>query len=257
MLITDYVAKAYQVKGYASFSDLPLVDIKERNYELTLTAIHNAMFAIVLSDKYDKRGKIITRKGETLDALTIIKEHCGSIDKCSLQDLFDYERELTGETHRWIPLEAGYTVLVRTSEVTFVAERFVHFDIDEIDDALDHFILGDYLPLKGVTTFAAFPHCGQLWNLFLLESFCRRFSSRFRFEALAVNSRNAGTIVRKSCTLSYIEIMAEAAAAEVKILLEKVAIEDFLCTSGYIGRRSYSKINDLIIMAKDIRESRD
>jgi len=73
--IVDYVAIACRTDGYASLSDVPLGEIEERNYELTLTAIHNAVFWIVLANKYDRRGKIITRKGELLvDALTIMKE---------------------------------------------------------------------------------------------------------------------------------------------------------------------------------------
>lgn len=32
-----------------------------------------------------------------LDALTIMKDYCKTIDSCSLRDLFNYEKELTGE----------------------------------------------------------------------------------------------------------------------------------------------------------------
>jgi len=254
--ITDYVEVACQRDGYVSLSDVPLEEIAERNYELSLTAIHNAVFEIVLSDKYDRRGKIITRKGDTLDALTIMKEYCRQLDKCSLQDLLDFERELTGESHRWIPMEAGYSVMVRADEDTYIAEKYVHFDVAGIDSALELLVTGEYLPLKSITTFAAFPHCGQPWNLFLLESYCRRFSDRFRFEVLAVNSKNAGVIVRKSCRLSYPEIMADA-AAKSGIPLEKMEVEEFLYDNGYIGKRSYSKTNELIRQAKAIRERRD
>jgi len=253
--IADYVAVACRTDGYASLSDVPLGEIEERNYELTLTAIHNAVFGITLAEKYDRRGKIITRKGDILDALTIMKEHCRTLDKCSLQDLLDFEQELTGESHRWIPMEAGYSVMVRTDVDSYVAERYVHFDAAEIDGALDLFVTGEYLSLKSLTTFAAFPHCGQTWNLFLLESYCRRFSDRFRFEVLAVNSKNAGAIVRKSCRLSYVQIMADV-VAESDIPLEKAAIEEFLCSNGYIGRRSYAKTAELIEQAKAIREMR-
>ena len=254
--IADYVAVACRTDGYASLSDVPLGEIVERNYKLTLTSIHNAVFGIVLADKYCRRGKIITRRGDTLDAITIMKEHCRTLDKCSLQDLLDFERELTGESHRWIPMKAGYSVMVRADENSYIAEKYVHFDAAKIDRALDLFVTGEYLPLKSVTTFAAFPHCGQAWNLFLLESYCRRFSDKYRFEVLTVNSKNAGVIVRKRCRLSYLQIMADAVAKSV-IPLEKAAIEEFLCYNGYIGRRSYAKTDELIEQAKAIRERRD
>ncbi len=255
-VIEDYVAAACRTVGYASMSDVPLGEIKEHNHELTITAIHNAVFVMVLSGKYEKQGKIITRQGDILDALTILKEHCRSIDKCSLQDLLDFERDLTGESHRWIPMEAGYAVLVRIAEDAFVAEKYVHFDVVKIDETLDTFVRGQYLPLKDITTFAAFPHCGQVWNLFLLESYCRRFSNRYRFEALTVNSRNVGAIVRKSCGLAYTEIMADAVAVS-GVELKKTDVLEFLYNSGYIGKKNYTKTDEIIAEAKILRERRD
>jgi hypothetical protein len=73
-------------------------------------------------------------------------------------------------------MEWGYGVMVRTDKDSYVAEQFVHFDVAAIDDAIDLFLTGEYLPLRQVITFAALPHCRQPWNLFLLESCCRRFS---------------------------------------------------------------------------------
>ena len=254
--IADYVATAYLKDGYASLNDITLGEIGERNYELSLTAIHNAIFAIALADKYDKRGKIIIRKGDILDALSIMKEYCRSLEKCSLRDLLDFERELTGETHRWVPMEAGYAVMVRADEDTFLAEKYVRFNVLEIDNVLDQFVENNYLPLRSITTFSVFPDCGQAWNLFLLESYCRRFSERFRFEVLAVNSKNAGVIVRKNYTASYIDIMANAVVVS-SIILEKAAIDDFLCNNGYIGKKSYTKTNELIELANAIRERRN
>lgn len=254
--IADYVAVACRTDGYASLSDVPLGEIEDRNYELMLTAIHNAVFEIVLADKYDRRGKIITHKGDTLDALTITKEHCRTLDKCSLQDLLDFERELTGESHRWIPMEAGYSVMVRADEDSYIAEKYVHFDVAEIDGVLDLFVTGEYLPLKSVTTFAAFPHCGQAWNLFLLESYCRRFSERFRFDTPSVNSRNAGAIIRKSCGLTYVEVMADA-VAKSGVPCEEKAVGRFLYENGYTGKSTTAKAVEIIEQAKAIRERRD
>lgn len=255
-VIENYVAAACRTIGYASMSDVPLGEIKEHNHELTITAIHNAVFAIALSGKYEKRGKIITRKGDILDALTIMKERFRAVDKCSLQELLDIERDLTGEAYLWIALEVGYTALVRIAEDTFVAEKYVHFDVDKIDETLDTFVRGQYLPLKDITTFAAFPHCGQVWNLFLLESYCRKFSRRYRFEALTVNSRNVGAIVHKSCGLAYPEIIADAVAVS-GVELKKKDVLEFLYNSGYIGKKNYSKTDEIIAEAKNIRERRD
>ena len=50
--------------------------------------------------------------------------------------------------------------------------------------------------------------------------------------------------------------MADAVASS-NVVLTKAAIEDFLCSNGYIGRRSYAKADELIELAKAILERRD
>ncbi len=251
--IMDYIETEIRAQGYASISDAPLNEIIERNYMLSTTAIHNAVYFICLANKYSKSGKIITCIGEKVNALNIIKGYCKTLDRCMLSDLLDFERNLTGESHRWIPMKAGYDVLIRIDENTFVAERYVHFDTSAIDMAIEYFFHGgEYVPLQSVTTFAMFPHCGQTWNLFLLESYCRRFSEDFRFECLSVNSKNVGAIVRKKSQLPYVDIMADA-VAKSNIPLVEQSILNFLMENGYISGRRYSKVIELINQVKAMR----
>lgn len=255
-VIREAAVRECNARGYASITDLPFGEIEERNYELSITAVHCAIYRICLSDRFDKKGKILALKGDALDALTIMKKYCGTIDKCSLDDLLIYEKELTGEVHRWIPMVAGNTVLVRIDKNTYVADKYVHFDADIIDEAIGLFVKGDYLPLKSFTTFGAFPDCGQTWNLFLFESYCRRFSRDFRFDAPSLNSRNAGAVIRKSCGMDYTEIMTDA-VANANVPLKDTAVGKFLYESGYTGRSTTAKVNEIIDKAKDIRKRRD
>lgn len=254
--IREAAVRKCNAHGYVSITDLPFGEIKERNYELSITAIHNAVYRICLSDRFDKKGKIVTRKGDVFDALAIMKEYCRTVDKCSLDDLLNIEKELTGEVRRQIPIEAGNTILVRIDKDTYVADRYVHFNIDIIDEAIELFVKGDYLPLKSFTNFGAFPDCGQQWNLFLLESYCRRFSRRFRFDTPTVNSRNAGVVIRKSCGLNYTEIMTDA-VANADIPLKSTVVGKFLYENGYTGRSTTAKVGEIIDKAKAIRERRD
>ncbi len=243
-------------RGYVSITDLPFGGIEERNYELSITAVHNAIYRICLSDRFDKKGKIVTRKGDVFDALIIMKEYCRTIEKCTLDDLLNFEKELTGEVHRWIPMEAGNTILVRVDKENYVADRYVHFNADQIDEAMELVVNSEYLPLKSFTTFGAFPDCGQTWNLFLLESYCRRFSRKFRFDTPSVNSRNAGTVIRKSCAMDYTEIMTDA-VANADVPLKDMAVSRFLFDSGYTGRSTTAKVSEIIDKAKAIRERKD
>ncbi len=137
-----------------------------------------------------------------------------------------------------------------------MADRYVHFNVDIIDETIGLFVKGDYLPLKSFTTFGAFPDCGQKWNLFLLESYCRRFSRTFRFDTPSVNSRNAGAVIRKSCGMDYTKIMADA-VANADVPLQDAAVGRFLYKSGYTGRSTTAKVNEIINKAKTIREKTD
>lgn len=255
-VIRETTVRKCNARGYASITDLPFGEIEERNYELSITAVHNAVYRICLSDKFDIKGKIIAYKGDVFDALTLMKKYCQTIDKCSLDDLLTYEKKLTGGIQRLIPMEAGNTVLVRIDKNTYVTDRYVHFNVDIIDEAIGLFVKGDYLPLKSFTTFGAFPDCGQTWNLFLLESYCRRFSRKFRFDTPSVNSRNAGAVIRKSCGMDYTEVMTDA-VANADVPLKDTAVGKFLYESGYTGRSTTAKVNEIIDKAKAIRERMD
>lgn len=251
--ITEYVRFECENEGYVPLKDIPLGEIEERNYELSQQGIQNAVFEIVLAKKYEMRRGIITPKGEKLDVFAVMKNYCSTLERCLLWDLRDFEKELAGRSYINRAMEAANAVMVRVNKDTYVAEKYVHFDVAAIDAELDFFVLGRYLPLKSVTTFAAFPECGQRWNLFLLESYCRRFSKKFRFDALLFNTKNAGAIIRKSCKLSYTQIMVDI-LAKSDVPLTKKAAEAFLYSHGYIGTRSNTRVGNFIKEAKNIRE---
>ena len=254
-IIRDTAERECNAHGYVPIGNLPLEEIAMRNHELSIAAIYGAVHRICLSDKYDKKAKIIVRKGDTLNALAIMEEYCRTIDKCSLDELLDYRQNLAGEIHRQTVMEAAYNILIRTDKDTYVAEKHVHFNCDLIDEAISFFVKGDYLPLKSFTAFGAFPDCGHLWNLFLLESYCRRFSDQFRFDVPAVNSINAGVVIRKSCAMDYTEIMADA-VANVDVSLNDAAVCKFLYDCGYTGKSKTAKAAEIIEKAKAIREKR-
>ncbi|PKM83776.1 MAG: hypothetical protein CVU88_01280 [Firmicutes bacterium HGW-Firmicutes-13] len=251
--IRKFVADKLATNTYVSASDLPLSEISEQNPELSKTALRNGVYLLCLDDKYERRGNIITLNGSKLDAATIMEEYCLSRDSGKLDELLAFEKEICGSIHRWIPMNAAYKTMVRTEQNLFVAENRVSFEIDAIDNTIELFCPGDYVPLQSITVLTAFPFCGHPWNLYLLESFCRRFSRKFRFDVLAVNSRCAGVIVRKTCSLSYRQIMADAVANSAIELSEKKVIA-FLFDNGYIGRRSLSNVDELITEAKLIQE---
>ncbi|WMW25970.1 hypothetical protein RE474_04415 [Methanolobus sediminis] len=253
--INAFVEKACNEEGFASLNRIPLDEIAERNSELSLNALHKAVFQRCLVKEYVYRNKIIVHKGHQITALEIMKNHCQTIDKCTLDELLEYEKKLTGDTNQRISMEAASAVLVRTDKNTYVSKKYVDFNTKDIDYAISLFVTDDYLPLKSFTTFAAFPHCEQAWNLFLLESYCRRFSEQFRFDTTSINSRNAGVVIRKSCNLTYEEIMSDAVAKSC-VLQEEKTVGKFLYEKGYTGKSTTVKAAEIIEMTKKLREGR-
>lgn len=251
--ISKFVANKIASNTYVLASDLQLSKISEQNPALSETALRNGVYLLCLADKYVLCGNIITLKGIKLEAAAIMEEYCLSRDNCKLDELLTFENEICGSIHRWIPMNAAYKIMVRTEKNLFVAENSVSFDIDAIDNAIEYFCEGDYIPLQAVTALMTFPYCGRPWTLFLLESFCRRFSRKFRFEVLAVNSKCAGVIVRQSCPMNYRQIMTDA-VAKSGIELTEQKVLDYLCNNGYIARRSLSYVDKLIKEAKIIQK---
>ncbi|WP_022850814.1 hypothetical protein [Limisalsivibrio acetivorans] len=80
--IHECVSKVCAEHGYVSISDVPLAEIIENNDDLSVTAIHSAIYNLCLEDEFDKNGKMLVHKGDTASALQIIKEYCEKIDKC-------------------------------------------------------------------------------------------------------------------------------------------------------------------------------
>jgi len=245
------------VHRYASLNDLDISEIEENNYGLSTAAIHTAIYQLCFNGSYgdyNRRGKILTRKGENIDALYIIKEYCLTQDRITLNELLALEVELTGEQHRWIPMQAGYDTMIRIDKQTFIADKYLDFDNDGIDIAIEYFLHGgEYSPLKAVINFAMFPHCGEAWNLFLLESYVRRFSKNFRFDTRSVNSKGVGAIVRQYSRLTYDDIMVDV-VAQSGIILNAQNILNYLLENGLISQRRHKDIDGLISRTKTIRE---
>ncbi|MCI8423045.1 MAG: hypothetical protein HFF50_05895 [Lawsonibacter sp.] len=246
-------AEKCSIDGYTTFLELPLEEVRAQNDTLSISAVYSAVYRTCLQDQYDRNGKIIVRRGDTFDAVEIMKAYCRTLEQCSLKDLLQYEKDLIGETKHQIALKAGHAVMVRTGKDCFVAEQYVHFDVEKTDRMMDKMIPGEYLPLQSFSAFGILPDCGQSWNLFLLESYCRRFSQTFRFDAPAMNSKNAGAVIRRRCTMRYVEIMADAVAAS-GVPLENSQVCAFLYKNGYIGRKTNASVGEIIERARALYE---
>ena len=124
--------------------------------------------------------------------------------------------------------------MIRVSAELFVSESNVNYDAVRIDEAIALYCHGDFIPLREVTDFSLFPFAGYPWNLYLLESYVRRFSHVFNYDVRAVNSTNIGVIVRKSFNYNnYDAILALALAKSLVNLATKTPLATICLTWIY------------------------
>ncbi len=247
-------AKLCSDKGSATFEELPVEDIIAENYELSETAIIDIIFSL-LSDEFDRNRKALTRKGEKISINDAIANYCRDREECSFEEVEQFSKETVGEVRYPVIVEAINRTMIRVDSERFVADNMVSFDIESIDNALDGILKGNVIGMKEITTFGAFPYCGYQWNLFLLESYCRRFSRKFRYDCATANSKNAGAIIRAEFAGNYHAAMAEAVACSDTDLNVK-DVFDYLISSGLMLKRQYSEIEDLIRKATLLRKER-
>jgi hypothetical protein len=245
-------------KDYVIANELDFSRFEALNPHCPFTAIRDAVFNKYLSNVYSKSGQIITRNGEKLRVLDILEQYCRDSDTASFEELNAFEATFDpdGRTHS-LCLVAAHDVMVRVSAELFVSEKMVSFDVEKTDEAIALYCSGNFIPLKIVSDFSLFPYAGYSWNLFLLESYVRKFSRIFKYDVRAVNSANIGVIVRKSFQYGeYDDILSIALARSPLSLNDKNSVGDYLFDNGYIGWRNLGKNESKIIKnAQKVRES--
>lgn len=253
--IVDYVNEKCDSVGFATISEVPLEQIEEENYELSINAIYDAVYNIVLKDRFILKGRILTKDQSNTDIWELARSYCLGKDECLFTDLYNYVQSVNGTAYRPVAYKAAYDQMVRVAENKFVADKHVLFDVKKIDELLSTFVKGAFIAVKGVASFALFPNCNYAWNHYILESFCYRFSEKFRLELQNFNEKNVGLIVRKDSELSYVDILAKTAAgAGIELTIEQVG--DYLYNNGYTTKSRMSLLSEVIERARRILEDK-
>lgn len=253
--IYAYVKNKCNVIGYASINDVPLGNIVEENYEMSITAIYDIIYRIVLKDEFTLTGKILTQQNKSVDILTIAKAYCVGKDACTFSELNDYITFVNGAQNRQVAFQAAYDQFVRIDETHYVADKFVNFSVSVIDDILEKILDKGFAPIKSIASFALFPDCNFSWNHYILESYCYRYSKKFCLSILNFNDKNAGIIIKKDLSLQYYDILA-IAAANSSVELTSCAVGQYLCEAGYTSKKSMKALDGIVEKAKALREAK-
>lgn len=247
-------------KGFFSLKALPIEDVVAENYELetkTNSALYEGVYQLCLADAYEKKGDILTRKhkivtqtdlgqAQKMTAMARIRRYCLQQDACTISEVREFAKDFAPQTAKVLSMRALGDTMVRIDAEHYIADPYVTFDVEETDEAISAIVKGQYLPLRSFVTFARFPACGQAWNLFLLESYCRRFSRKFRFDVPAPNVRCAGTVIRKTYMGTYEALLADAVQRN-RIPLGVSEVGSFLHDAGYVDKIPKSNVLEAII----------
>lgn len=254
--ICNYVEKTCEENGFASLSKIPLGDIEDVNYNVTYLTIINAIYKIALSENFQLNGRIITKnQSKKLNTISILKKYIENKEECTICEIADKVIEITGSTNRIYALQSLYDEMIRVDRNRFVANNCVNFNTDEIDSLLSNFVTDHFCAIRDVTTFAMFPLCGQNWNLYLLESFCYKYSRKYSIHVIHFNDKNSGIIAEKDYNKKYNELLA-IELSRTNIELNEEIAGQYLFETGYLAKSKYSKLGEIVEQAKKLREER-
>jgi len=216
----------------------------------------NANFSVIgwrdaLKYKMDKRfsfeGNIISKPGTSLSMSDVFAKFGKRKTRFSLYEIDQFATNI-GTT---IYFDALYSNAVRISHEEFVSKENVHFSVDATDAVLERLCKGKYIPLGSISDYAAFPEASFRWTEYLLEQYVAFYSKKFCLLHGNYNKDcTVGAIVRKSCGYnSFDDLIVDILACHDGLFQKEKAL-DYLTRNGYIARRSYKNIEELIILAR-------
>ena len=250
------IISAIDANDYAAPEDYDLSSNFALNPELYEKDLRNLIYEKFFSDDFIMRGKRLSRKGttrkrSTTDPVNRLRLFLAEQENLSVEKLFAVAESFG--IAQYVALYVAHEKMIRVDKNLFVKDSLINFDVAGVDEALTSFVQGKIIPLRAVTSFTGFPPVeGYTWNLFLLESFLRRFNNQYIYAVTAVNNANIGAIYPITMKFNdYLEVQA-AVVVQENIPLEKTAVEEFLIGQGFRVRRVGKAIENIITRAQEI-----
>lgn len=240
--------------GFFSLVHLNLVASEALNdRRLSDKALRHAFFLRFLSGRFDLHGQIVCARGAEFDAQAPLRSFCRgrSVVTLSVVEAVAKEYRIAG----YLALQTLHDEMVRVDAGHFASPALVAFDIPATDACIGALAVGRATPFGDVCHYAALPAVpGYVWNGYLLESYLRRVSKRFRILKQGVVSKEpVGVVVPVSGELVPLphsdrydgKLVATAfayAASAAGIPPKPDAVGDFLCASRCVMRCTKSVI---------------
>lgn len=249
------------IEEHEFISGNELYDAIQTKYPYTFEK--NAVFSVIgwrdalkykFGDRFSFVGNIVSRAGTSLSMSDVFAEYGKGRQRFSIDELEQFAESI-GTT---IYFDSLYTNAIRISHEWFTSKGGAKFSVKETDAVLDRFCDGDYIPLQDVKEFALFPESSFPWTEYLLEQYVAFYSEKFYLMHGNYNKNCAvGAIVRKACRFDSFDDLVTDILAHNDVSLQKKAVLDYLAENGYIARRSYTNIEELMINARAMRNQKE
>ena len=240
-----------QMQGYSFTTSLIVEDSENDNPEIDKAALQLILFDNYLSNNYSRNRTLIASLGEAISIRDVLTNYCKQHKKITLQEIEDYETELTREDKARWSLDAAVSAMIRVDRETFIDH--VDLNVKAVDKAIGSFFGSrKIISLKNVTSFSAFPDVeGYAWSSFLLASYLRFYSKRWGYMGSEARKKSFGVIFDKKQNYdSYDDALAQAVASSgVELTQEDVGY--FLLHNEY--RLRTGDFKDIISKAYQIR----
>ncbi|MBR1645345.1 MAG: hypothetical protein IJ685_01080 [Selenomonadaceae bacterium] len=237
--------------GHAIFNVQEFPNTFALNPEFSEATIRGVVFDRFLSKDFSRHGNILTVHGAACGGSNLLKRFCSLREEMTLNELNDRARKL-GILRQTTVIEVAMDSMIRVSKNIFVKDSFIKFHTSAIDEALTPFVKGRIIALRDVTSFDKFDPVKDTrgfeweWNIYLLESFLRKVSRKYKFHTLKATSLVTGAICpRDKIFLNYIDLMS-AVVMQENIPLDTNSIDAFLIEKNFRTRRVESLSTSII-----------
>lgn len=256
--ITEIIENTIAEKQFISGNEL--VDsikkkypyVIEQNALLSDIGVRNAI-RYKLKDKFSFNGNIISSSKKPLSMMGVFADFCRQRASFTLDELKIFKQELGTEIY----FDAVYENSLRISKNEFVSKTQASFRLEETDAVIDRFCDVDYIAIRKINQFGLFPDAGFSWNSFLLEHYVAMYSPNYKLLHSNYNEGACvGGIVKKSSGIDTFDELVIDVLARSGIPLQKETALQYLCDEGYMARRNYSGIEQLLIKAKELRNQK-
>lgn len=225
----------------------------ENNLYLSGLGIRNAIEQR-FSGRFRFEGAVISLLKDSFSMRDVYQLYAKHHAEFTADEIYKLSKELDTVIY----FDALLEVSVRVSHDLFVSKKLISFDVESVDKVIESFMSKDYIRIREIDSFLAFPSVGYEWNEYILESFLISYSKKF---ALLNNGQSlnnvAGAIVKKDGEIKEFKDACAAVLSESRIELKKSEALNYLADVNMITRRSYKDIDIAIRKAMQIRNRKE